>query len=182
MLRQAGFTLIEIVISIVIVSIALSVLVLLTSKSTERSVDPLLQEQAISIAQAYLEEIMQKQFCDPDWDHDSNPATTTDCPLHCVSSACSACKGMGSGWTTESRASYDDICDYVGTDNPPLNQLGVVIPGLANYSVNIAIDDTATADLNGLTGNSGQVARIDVTVSNPSMRTNIQISGFRANF
>ncbi len=185
MLKQAGFTLIEIVISIVIVSIALTTLILLTAKSTERSVDPLLQEQAIAIAQAYLEEIMQKDFCDPDWDPDSNPATVTDCPVDCppLGGACSACKAMGVGWTTETRPNYDDVCDYVGTDNPPLDQSGnPFATGLGNYTVTVAVDDTVTANLNGLTGNNGLVVRIDVTVSNPSMRSDVEISGFRANF
>lgn len=183
MLKQVGFTLIEIVISIVVVSIALSMLVLLTSKSTERSVDPLLQEQAIAIAQAYLEEIMQKEFCDPDWDPDSNPATVTDCPVACVNSACTSCKASGLGWTTETRPNYDDVCDYVGTDNPPLDQSGnAFATGLGNYSVGVTIDDGATANLNGLTGNNGQVVRIDVTVASPSMRSDVEISGFRANF
>ena len=183
LLTGKGFTLIEIVISIVIVAIALSTLILLTAKSTERSVDPLYQIQANAIAQAYMEEIMQKSFCDPDWDSDGNPMTATDCPVNCVSSACSSCKGMGSGWTTETRANYDDVCDYTGTDNPPLDQNGVVFAtGLEDYSVTVNIDDGATATLDTLAGNNGEVVRIDVSVSNPGMRTDVQLSSFRANF
>ncbi|NKB38804.1 MAG: prepilin-type N-terminal cleavage/methylation domain-containing protein [Gammaproteobacteria bacterium] len=175
LLVEKGFTLIEIVISIVIVGIALSTLILVTAKSTERSVDPLYQEQANAIAQAYMEEIMQKNFCDPDWD--------MDCRTNCVTSACLSCKGMGSGWTTESRANYDDVCDYSGTDNPPLDQNGdVFATGLGDYSVTVSIDDSATATLDTLAGNNGEVVRIDVTVSNPGMRNDVQLSSFRANF
>lgn len=183
MLKIRGFTLIEIIISIVIVSVALTALLLFTSTSTRRSVDPLIQEQASAIAQAYLEEIMQKEFCDPDWDHDSNPATPLDCPAQCVSDACGTCSGTGVGWSIESRASYDDVCDYAGTDNPPLDQAGnTFASGLGDYSVTIAIDDSAGANLNGLTGNTGQVLRIDVTVSHPSMTPDLKIFGFRTNF
>ncbi len=183
LLKEKGFTLIEIVISIVIIGIALSTLILLTAKSTERSVDPLYQEQANAIAQAYMEEIMQKSFCDPDWDPDANPATLTDCPVDCGNSACTTCKGTGSGWTTESRANYDDVCDYAGTDNPPLDQNGAVFAtGLEDYSVSVSIDDSAGATLDTLAGNNGEVVRIDVTVSNPGMRSDVQLSSFRANF
>ena len=183
LLKQAGFTLIEIVVSIVIVAIALSALILLTSQSTQRSVDPLYQEQANAIAQAYLEEIMQKEFCDPNWDADGNPLTVTDCATDCTSSACSSCKSAGSGWTTEARASRDDVCDYAGTDNPPLDQTGTVFAtGLGDYSVTVTIIDTAAATLDTLAGNNGEVVRIDVSVSNPGMANDVELSAFRANF
>ena len=183
LLKTGGFTLIEIVISIVIVAIAITALLLFTSTTTRRSVDPLVQVQATAIAQAYLEEIMQKDFCDPNWDDDSNPATPLNCPAQCTNSACSSCSATGVGWTTETRASYDDVCDYGGTDNPPLDQSGnTFASGLGDYSVTVSIDDTASASLNGLSGNAGEVVRIDVTVTHPSMTPDVKIFGFRTNF
>lgn len=182
-LKMKGFTLVEIVISIVIVSVALTALLLFTSESTRRSVDPLIQVQASAIAQSYLEEITQKGFCDPDWDHDSNPSTALDCPAQCTASACSVCSGTGTGWGTETRASYDDVCDYAGTDNPPLDQAGnSYATGLEQYSVTVSIDDSGTAILDSLAGNLGQVLRIDVTVSHPSMTPDVVMSAYRVNF
>ena len=55
-----GATLIELVITIAIVSIALVTLITLTSQSTGRSMDPMLQEQATAVAESYLDEITQK--------------------------------------------------------------------------------------------------------------------------
>ena len=158
-------------------------LLIFTSETTGKSVDPILQVQASAIAQSYLEEIMQKDFCDPDWDHDSNPVTALDCPVQCALRACATCSGTGTGWTTETRPGYDDVCDYAGTDNPPLDQAGnPYAAGLGDYSVTVSIDDTAGANLNGLAGNLGQVVRIDITVSHPSMTPDVNISGFRVNF
>lgn len=188
MLVTAGATLIELVISIVIISIVLSVLFLLTSQSTGRSVDPMIREQANAIGQAYLEEIMQKEFCDPDrdlnLDLDGDPATNPhDCPVDCTSSVCQAggCRNNGAA-TEASRGLYDDICDYAGISEQPRDQNGTVIAALNQYLVGVQIADDATADLNGLTGNAGQAALINVTVSHPAMDSNVQLSGFRVNF
>ena len=45
-----------------------------------------------------------------------------------------------------------------------------------------AHDDTAAATLDTLAGNNGEVVRIDVSVSNPGMANDVELSGFRANF
>lgn len=183
-----GATLVELVIAIVIISIVLSVLFLLTSRTTQRSVDPMIVEQANAIGQAYLEEILQKGFCDPDrdlnLDGDSDPATNPPyCPSDCTGSVCQAggCRNNGAA-TEASRGLYDDICDYAGLSGPPADQTGTAISALNRYNVSVRISDDAGVDLNGLTGSTGQAARIDVTVSHPAMDNNVQISGYRVNF
>ena len=182
-----GSTLIELVATIVIISIAVVVLMLLVSQSTGRSVDPMIQQQAAAAAQAYLEEIQQKRFCDPDWDPDGNPATVTDCPAACVSSACNSCRGVGAGWLTEARTTFDDVCDYSGlVDTGVRNQNGQLISGLDQYTVNIAVSDDAAVVMgpagSQLTGTNGGVVRIDITVSHPAMPDPVRLSGHKANF
>lgn len=166
-----GATLVELVVGMVIISIALVTVLSLTSSSIERSVDPMIQEQANAVAQAYLEEITQKAFCDPDF--------SDDCPMDCVASACNNCTAAEPG----GRPVFDDVCDFDGrTDNPPQDITGNPIPGLGLYSVDVQVVDDAAADLNGLAGNNGQVVRIDVTVTHPQMESAVTASGFRANF
>jgi len=46
----------------------------------------------------------------------------------------------------------------------------------------VQVIDDNTAVLNGLTGNAGQVLRIDVDVGHPAMQETVQLSGFRTNF
>jgi len=183
MLRQAGATLIELVVAIVILSIVVTTLMILSSQSVGRSADPMLQEQASAIAQAYLEEITQKSFCDPDFDVDSNPATPLDCPAQCTSSVCTgACRSLGSA-QEGARNLYDDICDYDGLSNTgAIDQTGTAVTGLDHYSISVDVVDDATATLNGLTGSGGQAARIDVTVTHPAMADDVRMSGFRANY
>lgn len=179
-----GATLIELVTTIVVISIAAVILIKVTSVSTGRSVDPMIQQQAVAIAQAYLEEIMQKGFCDPDYDVDSNPATPLNCPVQCTGRVCQPAGCRNSGSAQEgSRPLYDDICDYNGlSDSGAVDQTGSAVPGLSQYDVNVQVIDDGTVNLNGLTGTAGQAARITVTVTNPALQDPIKVTGFRANY
>lgn len=178
---QFGVTLIELVVALVVIAIATAALTLLVSNATRHSADPMVQEQASAIAQAYLEEVMLKPFCDPKYDPDGNPATPTDCRTQCVAAACStgACGGVGA-LKESSRALYDDVCDYNGlTDSGAKDQNGNPIPGLGGYTVAVSVDDHAT--LNGLNGAAGQVVRVDVRVSHSGM-DDVILSAFKANY
>lgn len=182
--RQRAATLIELVVTIVIVSIVVVTLVALTSQATGRSVDPMIQEQANAVAQAYLEEIMQKGFCDPDFDLDSDPLTPLDCPVQCTSSVCQAGGCRHSGSTQEAdRGLYDDICDYNGlTDSGAVDLNGNPVTGLDQYDIGVQVQDDNTVNLNGLLGDAGEAALITVIVSHPAMQDDVQLSGFRANY
>lgn len=173
LIRRRGATLIELVIGIVIISIALTVLFAVTSRTTEHSVDPMIRIQANAVAQSYLEEVMQKSFCDPD--------LASDCVAAC--SGAGACGNASCTSQEGARSIFDDVCDYDNlSDNPPRNITGNIIPGLDQYTVNVQVVDDASASLNGLSGNNGRVVRIDVGVSHPAMQSDINISGFRANY
>ena len=63
-----GFTLIELIVAIVILSIGTAAFLTLITNTTRNSVDPQIRVQGNAIARAYLEEIMLSSFCDPDWD------------------------------------------------------------------------------------------------------------------
>ena len=59
---QAGVTLIELVITIVITSVAIAGVLGAFATITERSAEPLIQSRATSLAQLYLDEIMARQY------------------------------------------------------------------------------------------------------------------------
>ena len=61
-IRERGATLIELIISIVVISIAASAVLGLLSGSVGRSADAMVMAQAVSIAEAYLEEISLKSL------------------------------------------------------------------------------------------------------------------------
>jgi len=173
---HAGMTLIELVISIVIISIALTAILSVMGFTTARSADPMLRQQANAIGQSYLEEILLRPVCDPN-------DFSTDCFAACTTSACSGCSGstlVGGG--SETRATYDDVCDYDGlSDNGARDQHGNSIAALGAYNIGVNVDDAAT--LNGLDGTGGQVVLVTVVVSHAT-QGNIQVSlsGYRANY
>jgi MSHA pilin protein MshD len=137
----------------VVVSIALTGTMLVVDTTTQRSSDPMLERQAISIAESYLEEILQKSYTDPD--------DGALCPAPEVS-----------------RALYDNICDYDGLDETGArDQNGGAVTGLEAYRIEIAVDQAAT--LGGLSGSS-DLLRIDVSVSDPLGRP-VRLAGYRTN-
>jgi MSHA pilin protein MshD len=109
--RQSGTTLIELVIAIVIISIAASAILAALSSNVARSADPMIRHQAIAIAEAYLEEISLRSFADPD--------------------------GVDG---EASRDLYDDVDDYDGlVDNGARNQFDAAIAGLSDYTVSVDV-------------------------------------------
>jgi MSHA pilin protein MshD len=112
---QQGFTLIELIISMVIISIALGGVLLAINFTVSHSADPLIQHQAIAIAEAYMEEILLQEYYDPDDD----PAVVED-----------------------SRDLYDNVDDYNELiDVGAHNQMGTAISDLENYTVSVIVAD-----------------------------------------
>ncbi len=113
--ENRGFTLVELVISIVVVSIALGGVLMAINYTVTHSADPMLQHQAVAIAESYLEEILLKPFADPD--------------------------GVDS---EGSRVLFDDVDDYNGlNDSGARDQTGTAITGLTNYTVAVTVTSTA---------------------------------------
>ena len=89
--RRSGVSLIELVAAIVVISVALTGTILLAETTTRHSASPMLGRQAVSIAEAYLEEALAKPYLDPE--------EGTVCPTPEVT-----------------RDLYDNVCDYDGLD------------------------------------------------------------------
>ncbi len=128
---EAGVTLIEMVISIVVISIAVTGTLLAMEKTIGRSANPMLVHQAVAIAEAYMDEILLHDFRDPD-------------PPNAI------CGNEG-----ENRDVWDDVCDFnriqdgpeawkVGVDTPPKDHLGANFGGglLDEYTVEVRVTDT----------------------------------------
>ena len=188
--RQRGLTLIELVTSMTIVAVAAAGLILLMRATVGQSADPMIEQQANAIAQAYLEEASMKSFCDPDFDADADPATPLDCPVDCALSVCDpgGCRIAGQGSVNEgARALYDDVCDYDGlSDAGAVDQTGAALAGLGTYDVTVVVDDAGVTlgapGLSDLDSDVGQVVRINVRVAHPSMDSDVVMSAYKANF
>jgi MSHA pilin protein MshD len=112
---ETGATLVELLLSIVIVAIAASAVLGVLSVTNASSADPMLRHQAASIAEAYLEEILLKSFDDPD------------------------------GVDGEvARVDFDDVDDYDGLlDAGARDQFGNPIAALDDYSVSVSVSSSA---------------------------------------
>ncbi|MBE0597359.1 MAG: prepilin-type N-terminal cleavage/methylation domain-containing protein [Desulfuromonadales bacterium] len=105
-----GFTLVELVVAIVILGVALAGILGVMTLTTGHSADPMIQRQAIAVAEAYMEEILLRPFADPD--------------------------GVGG----ESRANFDDVFDYHNLGpQAPQNQEGAAIAELTPYQVSVQV-------------------------------------------
>ena len=94
--KNGGFTLIEVIVTIVVLSVAATAIMSMFTNTIRTSADPMIQQQALSIAEAYMEEILLKPFSDP---------------------------GGGVGETA--RDEFDDVSDY-STLRMPLSRIKTV--------------------------------------------------------
>lgn len=61
-MRARGFTLVELVIGIVVIAVAVGGVLLTMRTTVVRSADPMIAHQGVAIAEAYLEEVLTKNF------------------------------------------------------------------------------------------------------------------------
>ena len=160
--RQAGVNLIELLIAIVIIAIACTGVLLVFAQTVRFSADPMLQTQALAVAEAYLDEILARPLNDPSGgesgaSEEGNPSDAAIRPL------------------------LDDVQDYDGLSNsPPQGQDGTEAdlapadgnPDLAGYQVDV--DVTPGVAVNGVA-----MARVDVRVRFGT-RVDFTLTGFRA--
>jgi MSHA pilin protein MshD len=189
-INNSGFSLIELVFAIVILSIGLTAFITLIINTTKNSIDPQIRQQGNAIAQAYLEEIMLNSFCEPDFDPDGDGLTecsSTTAGEGCTESACATgstntCGGQFAiGGAEVGRAVFDDVCDYNGlNDVGAEDQNGNPIGTLADYTVNVTVND-AGINLNGINSNVGQVVLVNVDVTHSTGAT-MSLSSYKTNF
>lgn len=168
--EESGFTLIEVIVFIVIVSVGLAGVLAAFNTAVKSSGDPMINSQILRLAEATMQEVLQKQYQnDP-----SDPANGSS-TLGCTPTTTPTCRVN----TPADRANYNDVDDYNGFAQTGITQLDGTTPvsGLGSYSVAIAVDKT-TATLGGIT--TPNVKKITVTASNGSQ--SIALSGYRTSY
>lgn len=114
--NQSGVTLVELILSMVIISIALTGVFTVMNLTVKHSADPVIQHQMVAIAESYLEEILLKSYHDPD--------------------------GVDG---EASRDLYDDVDDYHGLNDIGVkDQQGNSMATLANYTVTVSVSAAVT--------------------------------------
>ena len=163
-----GFTLIEVIIFIVVVGAGLAGILSVMNTVVKSSADPLIAKQTVAIAESMLEEILLKEFCDPD-SATLSPTAPPVCPASRIAADQEA-----------TRADYDDVDDYNGYAHTGIVDLtGTAVAGLASYNItNVTVAVTTAAQNAAL--NAVGAKRVTVTVTGP--QGPITLTGYRSNY
>ncbi len=207
--KQKGISLIELVIFIVILSVALTGITLIYINATRYSADPMVRIRSIELAQTTLEEILLKGY---DESTPSGggcvrfPSGSSRCPVGNPDATSQTNASLGAEEGTTNRALFDDVDDYhnisycgtgatadascTNTCLPIVNESGNnIATKYAGFAicirVNFAggagaeINNVSPGTANDVSGNDAK--RIDVIVTD-SLNSKINLSAYRLNF
>lgn len=150
-LKSRGSSLIELIIFIVIVSVALAGILLVMNTTTRASADPLIRKQALAIAESLMEEVqlMPFTFCDPD---DANVITAANATFGaggCATLSEDTTIGAEPGETRYSSTTpFDNVSDYhnfaMNAGNGGIRDISnVQIVNLATYGATVEVRQAA---------------------------------------
>jgi MSHA pilin protein MshD len=143
--RPLGFTLVEVVLSIVIVAVML-VAALSTvgaSRLSQQRTSQYSRGQLLS--ESLMAEILRQDYLDPN-----------DTPVF----------GIEAGESTSTRADFDDVDDYNGwSENPPVRKNGSQMAGLSGWQRDVTVQWVDSADTTQVKTFETNVKRVTVTIS-----------------
>jgi MSHA pilin protein MshD len=186
-------SLVELIVFIVIVSVAVAGVLLALNLTTRASADPLTQKQALAIAEALLEEVQLRSFtfCDPD---DANAATATRAQLDSAVTppqvGCAATvEAMGPEGETRPATGvtpFDNVNDYHvagGFVVTPISDItGTGIAGLENYTATVTVAPQGLGAVAGTDGSGApQSLLITVSVTGPA-GASARLDGYRLRY
>lgn len=182
--RQYGVTLVEMIMFMVIISIALAGILQIMRFTTANGADPLRRKQALMIAEALLEEVRQAGFtyCDPSSDNADTAASTSECTVK-------------ENWGNEVAGAlrpYDNVNDYVVAPNTPnaaFNGGGAALldalarpMNVAGYGATVTIVPDQLGDIVAGSGaDDSNALRIRVVVNYGSAES-VTLDGYRARY
>lgn len=120
--QHRGFTLIEVIIFIVVVGAGLAGILAVSTNAVKGSAEPMVRKQAMALADSILEEILQKEFADPD----GAGGETTRATMDDVADYNGATKTLFTDWPA-SLGSYDVAISVADTTLGAVNAKRVVV-------------------------------------------------------
>ena len=194
--HERGVSLVELIVTIVVIGVSVAGILFVLNSTLRGSADPLVEKQALAIAEAFLEEVqlMPSTYCDPD---DPLAATAVD------ASGCTGGTGgvykenigpettAGPG-SQEKRGSttfpFDNVNDYSGYDSnsevPPgvKDITGAALSGLSGYRVQIAVAEQGIPAVGTIPAvPAADSLLITVTVTGPG-HTSVSLHGYRTRY
>jgi MSHA pilin protein MshD len=190
--RSRGLSLVEVIVFIVVVGVAVAGVLAALNVSTRASADPVIQKQALAIAEAVLEEVqlMPFTYCDPD---DPQAATAQNAGIGATGcSAAASVENPGPEATPpygpETRLGattpFDNVNDYNGFSMGPgiIDLTGAAIAGLGGYTATVSVAGQAFAAVGG--GRAIPATNsllVTVTVTGPGNTTAV-LHGYRVRY
>lgn len=172
--EQTGVTLIELVIFIVIVSLAVAGILAVMNMTIRHSSDPLVRKQAIAVAESLMEEVALHSFtfCDPS---DANFFTAADNTGCAVAANDQSTLVWQAGESRYNNANpYDNVADYNGFTMTGITGIdGTAIAELANYNAAVAITNV------GATFGLGATEVLQIVVTVTSGAESVSVTSFR---
>ena len=122
--HSRGFTLVELIIFIVVISVGLTGIMLVIKTVVASSADPIVRKQSLSIAESMLTEILLKDYANPEGGYEKGP----------------------------DRSLFDDVSDYkdYSTQAGIVDQSGSPVPGLKSYNIFPPVNVVTTNELPGV--------------------------------
>jgi MSHA pilin protein MshD len=167
---QAGISLVELVMFIVIVSLGIVGILSVMNVTTKASADPMLRKQALAIAESLLEEIELQAFtyCFPT---DANAASATSAAT-CTNSEDALPGSARVSNAAGSARVANNVADYNKLSLPVIYDMNGTAVGTVGYSAKVEITQVAALAANN------DALRIDVTVTDPGSNS-ILLTGYR---
>lgn len=171
--KQQGFTLIEIIIGIVVLSISMAIILTLIVPAEQHSADQIHQIKAAELGQSMLNEIIGHAF-----DNNSDMAGSVWRCNETGKPACTAATALGPEAGEINRSLFNDVDDYNGF---------TVHVNAANESLDRGYDTFKIAVVVSYDGlmlglaNNNLAKRITVTITTP-LGTDIAFTGYKSNF
>ncbi|MEQ6886076.1 type II secretion system protein [Salicola sp. Rm-C-2C1-2] len=159
--EQSGATLVELVMTIVIISVAIAGVVGAFSLVSGRSANSLFQTRAVELGQFYMDEILAQKY------DDATPVGGVPPVSGCTINA-----------EESNRSAYDDVDDYDAITNaPPRTAKGASLSGYDGFEVSVTV--VCAGGEVGLAASDAK--RIDLLITGPA-DSEFSLSAYRANF
>ncbi len=166
----AGFTLVELVVTIAVMAIALLGVAYSLQFSAQHAADPLWQTKTVALVQAYSDEIFTKRY---------DELTPVGGVPACNPCTLAAKLGADDAEVRDGGVnSFDDVDDYHGLDEQPRDAQGALRPAYAGYRMMVTVTYAGAAL--GLARDES-AKQITLTVTPPGQQP-LPFSVYRSNF